>query len=197
MREDGTVAQRCLLQDSISDAQCTSAAAAFDGTNFLASWICYTINYQLQTYAYFARVSPSGMVLDSPPRHMMPPDSMEQDKVNVCFHGNRYLAFSTVWSPSTTGVWGNFILRDGTIPDSSGFLIRSSIGVDCPSVTHDQHNYIVGWYELHDKTKIARVADSGELLDSTGVLLDSSSSPNNNILSIGDTTLVAYVSISH
>ena len=196
VREDGTVAQRCLLQDSINDAQCTSAAAAFDGTNFLALWTCHTADNKMNNYAYFARVSPLGVVLDDPPKHMAPPDSLEQGKLDVCFYGDRYVAISEVLNSTIRGVWGNFIMPDGTIPDSSGFLFSNSIGVDCPSVTHDRHNFIIAWYELHDKTRIARVSDNGEVLDSTGVLLDSSSSPDIDVLSIGDTTLIAYVSIS-
>ena len=188
--ENGSVAERHVLQDDLAASQATSAAAAFDGVNFLATWLGYSGHVPLPG-AFFARVSPQGVVLDSPPLRIAPGATIEQNNIALCFHDDRYMAVWTVWD--TSGVWANFIMADGSTPDSVGFPIKTGIGSDYPSVTHDRNNFVVGWYEHHYKTMLARVTDSGQVLDPGGVLVDSECLWENAVFSSGDTTLVVDI----
>ncbi|MCX6843251.1 MAG: T9SS type A sorting domain-containing protein [candidate division WOR-3 bacterium] len=191
---DGHVTRRG-LQDSIYACQNTYAAVAFDGENFLVSWI--VSDSQLSATALFSRVTPQGVMLDSPPRVLAPRASVPQAEIGLCFHDDRYMA---VWSNycigHPDGVWASWVLPDGSVPDSVGFPIVSGVNVDYPSVTHDRHNYVVSWYEDPDRTKLARVTDAGQVLDTAGVLIDSFSRYENDVCSAGDTTLVVYLSDS-
>jgi hypothetical protein len=163
-------------------------AVAFDGTNFLAAWIARSEADSLA--AYFSRVTPTGVVLDSPPKRVAQRAPIEQYDIDVCYHGGRYLAVWDHWN--TGGLWASWILPDGTVPDSVGFPIHPGVPVDFPTVTHDRQNFIVGWYEHHYKTKLARVTDNGEVLDTAGIVVDTNSHWENDVCSTGDTTLVVY-----
>jgi hypothetical protein len=196
--ENGSVSQSRLLQDLSGTTQGNCAAAAFDGTNFLAMWLGATDS--TIPGAHFSRISPQGAMLDSPPCMVAPRSPVEQNDIALSFHDGKYLAVWTVWD--TSGVWGNFILPDGSTPDSVGFPIRGGINANYPSVTHGRKNYVVAWQEwdndsvFHNSLRLARISDDGEILDPTGVLLDTFSVHDNDVLSWGDTTLVAYISDS-
>lgn len=185
---NGHVTSRRTLQEDGGFMQGANAAVAFDGTNFLTAWIAQN---EADTWTvFFSRVSPEGVVLDSPPRKVAPHAPIEQYNVDVCFHDDRYMA---VWNHyDTGGLWANWILPDGTVPDSVGFPIRSGTATDFPAVTHDRTNYVVSWYERSDKTKLARVTDSGQVLDTAGVVIDNNSHWESDVCSTGDTTLVVY-----
>ena len=185
--EDGSVVARHVLQENVNAPQGNRAVAAFDGENFLAAWLGYDYNVYMPA-AFFARISPEAVMLDSPPRRVAPGATIEQNELALCFHGDRYLAVWTVWD--TSGVWGSFVLPDGSTPDSAGFPIKRGIRSDYPSVTHDRQNFIVGWYEDDRKTRLARVTDDGTVLDSGGVLIDSASSWDNAVFSTGDATIL-------
>jgi hypothetical protein len=176
-----------VLQNSV-DLNPREAAAAFDGTNFLASWT--TAPESLGTTAFFSRVSPQGVVLDSPPHLVAPLQAGRQSGIALCFHEDRYLAVWNDWD--TIGTSGNFIMPDGSISDSAGFPIRHGVGTDRPAVTHDRNNFLVSWQENWWKVKIARVADDGVVIDTGGVLIDSFSWDATALVSNGDTTLVVF-----
>ena len=191
---DGQVAQRTVLDDSTPVDM--SPAVDFDGDNFLASWIDWTADSLYK--AFFTRITPDGVVLDSPPRLIVPAGSAQQGAVAVHFYGDRYLA---VWSSYTPPyeLWGNFILPDGTVPDSVGFPIRPGVNTERSQVTHDRLNYVIVWYEWNQicgRVKVARVTDNGTVLDTAGVLVDSFASSVNAVCSSGDTTLVVFCSDS-
>jgi hypothetical protein len=189
---DGHVTRR-VVQDSIYAVQNTYAAVGFDGTNFLVSWIAD--DSQMVAHAMFSRISPQGVMLDSPPRKVAPNAPFAQTDIALCFHGDRYMAFWNNYSIShTDGLWASYVLPDGSVPDSVGFPIVSDVSVDYPSVTHDRQNYIVSWYEYPDRTKLARVTDAGQVLDSAGVLIDGFPRYETDVCSAGDTTLVVYLS---
>jgi hypothetical protein len=92
----GQVVWRRVLQDSVKQGK--SAAAAFDGTNFLVAWVAR--NERDTFTVYFSRISPEGVVLDSPPRIAVPHAPIEQYDIALCFHEDRYLA---VWNHYDTG----------------------------------------------------------------------------------------------
>jgi hypothetical protein len=188
---DGSITTRAVLQDKEWRGS-GGLALAFDGTNFLVSWIGG--NDTLGRGAVFCRVSPDGTVLDHPPRFVAPLAPHEQSGMAICFHADRYLAVWNDGDPSGgIGVSGNFIFPDGFIADSAGFCIRSAGGVGTPAVTHDQSHFLVAWNEWLDPAliRLARVTDSGVVLDTSGVLIDSFSG-DPAIVSSGDTTLVAF-----
>jgi|GEM_PF-961965 len=187
VRPDGQVTTRAVLQSSVKTSQ-RQASVAFDGTNFLTSWIAAPDTLGLT--AYFARVSPQGVVLDSPPRMVAPLAAGRQIDIALCFHGDRYLAAWGDWD--TIGIKGNFILPDGSIADSTGFPIRQGVGTDCPAVTHDRSNFIVSWNDSGYQVRMARVTDGGTILDTGGVLVGSFSMSGTAVASNGDTTLVLF-----
>jgi hypothetical protein len=185
---DGIVATRGVLHDRVWSGD-HQAAAAFDGSNFLVSWICGRDT--LGSTALFCRVSPQGAVLDSPPRLVAAQQRNRQANLSLCFHGDRYLAVWSDWD--TIGVSGNFVFPDGSIADSAGFPIRPGVSVGGTAVTHDRGNFLVSWSEYGNPSnvRIARVSDSGVVLDTDGVLIDSFSYKP-VLTSNGDTTLVAF-----
>jgi hypothetical protein len=188
---DGSILTRAVLQDKEWRGS-GGPAMAFDGTNFLVSWVGG--NETLGRGAVFCRVSPDGVVLDGPPRFVAPLAPHEQSGVALCFHADRYLAAWSDGDPSgLIGVSGNFIFPDGSIADSTGFCIRSAMHAGTPAVTHDQSHFLVAWNEWLDPAiiKLARLTDSGVVLDTPGVLIDSFSR-DPAIMSSGDTTLVAF-----
>jgi hypothetical protein len=181
------VTSRAVLQDSVQTGQ-RNASVAFDGTNFLATWIARHDTFGLT--AFYSRVSQQGVVLDSPPRMVAPLGAGRQYNIALCFHDDRYLA---AWGDrDTIGIKGNFVLPDGSIADSVGFSIRQGVATDCPAVTHDRNNFIVSWNETGYRTKMARVTDEGAVLDTAGVLIDSLSADQTAVVSNGDTTLVLF-----
>ena len=189
VQPDGQVTARAVLQDSVQTGQC-AAAVAFDGTNFLASWFAAYDTIGLT--AFFSRVSPQGVVLDSPPHLVAPLQAGRQYGIALCFHEDRYLAVWNHWD--TIGVSGNFIMPDGSIADSAGFPIRRGVGTfDRPAVTHDRDNFVVSWNESEHTVRMARVTDDGLVLDTTGILIDSFSQSRTALVSNGDTTLVLFL----
>jgi hypothetical protein len=185
---DGRVTSRAVFQDSTVDGR--GAAVAFDGTNFLVTWIAAPDTLGLT--AYFCRVSPQGVILDSPPRMVAPLAAGRQISIALCFYGDRYLATWNDWD--TIGVSGNFIMPDGSIDDSAGFNIRHGIYAGDPAVTHDRNNFLVSWDEWANRyfVKLARVSDSGAVLDTAGVTIDSFSFAETEVVSNGDTTLFLF-----
>jgi len=187
VQADGQVTARAVLQDSVQTGQ-RNASVAFDGTNFLASWIAQHDTFGLT--AFYSRVSQQGVVLDSPPRMVAPLGAGRQYDIALCFHEDRYLAAWGDWD--TIGIKGNFIFPDGTMADSAGFAIRHGVGTDCPAVTHDRNNFIVSWNESGYRTRVARVTDGGLVLDAVGILIDSLSADQTAVVSNGDTTLILF-----
>ncbi len=191
VQPDGRVTARAVLQDSAQTSQ-REASVAFDGANFLASWIANHDTFGLT--AFFSRVSPQGVVLDSPPHLVAPLGAGRQYGMSLCFHEDRYLAVWNDWD--TIGVSGNFIMPDGSIADSAGFPIRQGVGTNSPAVTHDRSNFVVSWNESRYRVKMARVTDDGLVLDTAGILIDSFSLSQTALVSNGDTTIVVFRSDS-
>lgn len=183
--QDGQVTQRTTLQDSTM--MWATTALGFDGNNFLACWVAWDADSLYR--AQYVRITPDGLVLDSVPRLLVPGNANQQYSVAVYFSGDRYLAAWTNYD--SPGLWGTFILPDGTVTDSVGFAIRSGASsFGQPGATHDAHNFVVSWTESGGKLKLGRVTDSGLVLDTAGVLVDSFATGGSDLTSSGDTTLV-------
>jgi hypothetical protein len=185
---DGRVTSRIVFQDS--EVLGRGAAVAFDGTNFLVTWVAASETVGMT--ACFCRVSPQGVVLDSPPRMVAPLSSGRQASTALCFYDDRYLVVWSDWD--TLGISGNFIRPDGSIADSTGFNIRSGVYPGDPAVTHDRNNFLVSWDEWENRyyVKLARVSDSGAVIDTGGVVIDSSAFAETEVTSNGDTTLFLF-----
>ncbi len=187
LRSDGTVVERLVLQDSILSWG-WSAAAAFDGSNFLAVWSSFVPGSR--GTMYFSRVSPAGTVLDSLPRRVAPGCPVEHCSYDACFYGNRYLV---AWCNRQDRVLcASIVMTDGMVPDSQGVQIRTIGYIASASVTHDNRNFLVGWNEDKFRSKLARVTDDGQLLDTAGVVMDTFGLSWTALLSVGDTTLVVF-----
>jgi hypothetical protein len=186
---DGNVVSRSVLQDSVQTHQHAGSSVGFDGTIFLVAWIGWPYGGRLT--AYFVRVSPQGGVLDSSPRLVVPDVSYEQYAVAVAFHSGRYLV---LWYSYEGDLRGSFILRDGSVPDSSGFRIRAANGITYPALTHDGHHFVACWSERPSLIKVARITDDGEVLDTSGICIDSFSYWETDVFSQGETTMAALPS---
>jgi len=160
VRPDGNV----LEPDGVLIGPGGEPAVAFDGTNFLVVWeggcagICG------------ARVSPSGMVLDSAGIPIAAGIGVAGD-ASVAFDGTNYLV---VWSGSSSD--GNNLRYTRVSPEGKtldrGFLGRPLGGGLWPNVTFAGGNYLVVWlrhivnvYEVYG----ARVSPSGNVLDPSGI----------------------------
>ena len=109
----------------------------------------------------------------------------------LCYHEDRYLAVWNEGDPSgIIGVNANLIFPDGSIADSVGFRIHHGAYTGGPSVTHDRSSFLVSWTE-GNVAKLARVSDSGAIMDTVGATIDSlAQSPV--LASNGDTTMVVF-----
>jgi hypothetical protein len=120
-----------------------SIATAFDGTNFLVTWVNV-----ISLYAYNitdgAFVSPSGTV--GTPFAISQTGSMEQDLLSVVFNGTNYLV---VWNYENPGlniydINGRFVTPAGTFPGNE-FGIATNQSKSFPGLAFDGANYLLAW----------------------------------------------------
>lgn len=147
-------------------------SVAFDGTNYLVIW--QDGRSGVDPHIWGARVDTSGTVLDFMTISAAPDG---QGCPSLAFDGDNYLA---VWQNYRSGtdyeIYGARIDTSGAVLDSSGICIRSGAFMPAlPCVTFGDSTYMVVWNEwgigTDDDIYGARLARSGEVLDSTGVAI--------------------------
>jgi large repetitive protein len=161
-----------------------SPQIAFDGANYLVTWIDAPGN---GWDVFGARVSPAGGVLDPTPIPISTATN-DQTRPALAFDRTNYL---TVWQDDrtdTAAIDGARVAPDGTVLEPSGIpisIIPASQSV--PAVAFDGSNYLVAWEDDRagpgpgGSTRVdlyaARVTQDGAMLDGAGVLIAAEAGP--------------------
>lgn len=149
---------------------------AFGGTNCLVVW--GDERGGLYTDVYGARVSPSGVVLDST-NILISREAYSQWYSSVAFDSINYLV---VWEDERSGtkdIYATRVSQTGTILDPLGIIIASASNDQAtPSVTFDGTNYFVVWSDERGSSLDiygARINQSGIVIDTQGIAISTAS----------------------
>jgi hypothetical protein len=171
---------------------------ASNSSGFLIAWAEYSLSGGLDRSRY-ARVTRSGVVLDSTPRLV----AVHQGAQAVSGLAWGDTSYMVVWSGCNnrdTGVFCNIIRSDGARASDFGYLVYRSDSYTGPVVSYDGRNFIVVWerrfnpdYELWG----VRVSPDGVVLDSPSVSLVQGieSSRWHGVASVRDTSLLVWESL--
>ncbi len=163
---------------STGDTWSWFSAVAFDGTNYLVVWADEQTGTGFDLYG--ARVSPSGIVLDTA-GIVISTEMGWQFTPGVAFDGTNYLV---VWSDSRAlfsgTIYGARINQSGVVLEPEGFLVPlAANNQDCSSIAFDGTNYLVVWqdnrsgyYNIYG----ARVNQSATVLDPIGFAISTETS---------------------
>jgi len=150
-------------------------AVAFDGANYLVVWQ-YERTHQYYTDIYCARVSPSGLVLDSAGISI---------STAIDYQGNAAVAFDdtnflVVWEDYRSGseydIYGARITQSGIVLDTAGIVISTAPNYQKdPSINFDSIDYLVVWDDLRNGFYAdvygVKISPSGTIVDSFTVSL--------------------------
>jgi phosphoribosylformylglycinamidine (FGAM) synthase PurS component len=147
-------------------------AIAFDGTNYLVTWMDYRNGAYGDIYA--TRVTPQGTVLD-PSGIPVSTETDDQLYPAIAFDGTNYLV---TWmddrSGSTYDIYAARVTPQGTVLDPSGILVSAAADYQSyPAVAFGGTNYLVTWMDYRGGSDYdiyaARVTPQGVVLDSAGI----------------------------
>jgi len=151
--------------------QQSSAAVAFDGTNYLIVWQDMRNGMYFQIYA--ARVTPSCVVLD--------PDGIAvcQTTTNelapaVAFDGTNYLVVWQDLRNTTSDIYAARVSKAGVVLDPGGIAVSTAVNPQAyPSVAFGGTDYMVVWHDERNSSHYdlygARVSKNGEVLNPSGI----------------------------
>ena len=178
-REDGFLIDTSIAYIPAIDDQ-AYPSIAFDGTNYLVVW---QDNRSGPYDIYGARVDQTGNVLDPAGIAISTFPCFKSDP-SIAFDGTNYLV---VWLDRRSGSWSDIygarVAQSGTVLDTAGIAISTAVnGQSYPCVAFDGTNYLVVWQDnrsgiMQRDVYGARVDQSGNVLDSTGIAI--STAPNN------------------
>lgn len=158
----------------------TTAALAFDGTNFLVVWEDERIESDRDIFA--TRVSKQGEILD-PAAIPICTSHGTQSFASVAWGGENYLVVWQDFRDMEWAIYGARVDLEGNVLDPEGFYIAG--GWDWtryPAVAADGTNFLVVWsyidMETLDDIYGARVSQDGEVLDPAGILISASFPPD-------------------
>jgi len=118
-------------------------AIEYDGTNFLVVWESGIFSFYEDIRG--ARISSTGDVLD-PDGFTIASNPDDQWVPSLAFGDGKYLV---TWSDDQgvdTDIYGTFVSTEGTVADTSGFIISSAVNSqESPCITFDGTNFIVAW----------------------------------------------------
>ena len=147
---------------------------AFDGTNYLVVW--QEFRDTTGSGIYGARVSPSGLVIDSTAIPISTAPNV-QELPCLAFDGTNYLV---VWqdfrSNSSMDIYGTRVSPSGNVLDPEGIAISvADFDQNSPAVAFDGTNFIVVWEDHRNGSDSdiygTRVTPAGIVLDSLGLKL--------------------------
>jgi hypothetical protein len=142
-------------------------AVAYGGSNFLVVWQDNRGGKDNDIYA--ARVSPSGVLLDSTGIAVMVGEGYQQEP-GVAFGDGNYLV---AWQDDESGAHGARVTLAGEVLDRPGFAISTSGLGYFPktAVAFDDTDFFVSWTDERSGAAIygARVTSSGVVLDTAGI----------------------------
>jgi len=151
-------------------------AIAFDGTNYLVVW---TDERNNGSDIYGARVAQDGTVLDTAGIALVS-DSAGQTAPAVAYDGANVLL---IWGDTRNDqgdIYGARVSSDGTLLDSAGFVVSAAPSLQhSPEIALGVDEALVVWADLRNgpDTDIygSRITRDGEVLDSAGVAIATSS----------------------
>jgi hypothetical protein len=168
----GAVLDSLVIAISTAPGWHSDPAIAFDGTNYLVTWMDYRNGSYGDIYA--TRVTPQGAVLD-PSGIPVSTDPSDQLYPTIAFDGTNYLV---TWmddrSGSTYDIYAARVTPAGTVLDPSGILVSAAADYQMyPAVAFDGVNYLVTWMDYRGGSTYdiyaARLTPQGTVLDSSGI----------------------------
>jgi hypothetical protein len=185
-------------------------AVVFDGTNYLASWISYSLGPGYVGIVA-GRISTDGIPLDSGGIFISQngPDYRwykNDNPTDIAFNGTQYLV---VWEDrrnddfitDNNDIFGSRMDPDGTVIDTSGIPISTEAENQLnPSITYDGKNFLVVWEDYRNGLPDVygtEVTSNGVVLDPGGVIISEGVYPNRfpKVAKVGDgRSLVVYQS---
>ncbi|WP_163999301.1 Ig-like domain-containing protein [Pyxidicoccus caerfyrddinensis] len=156
---------------SESHSQVTPSVAS-NGTDYLVAWEDARLESAGDIFG--ARVTSAGVVLDAS-AFAISTESQSQETPSVASNGTDYLI---VWEDARLNdagdIFGARVTSTGAVVDASGFAISTIYnGQTRPSVAFNGTDFYVAWQDARSSLDIygARVTTTGEVLDSSGVVL--------------------------
>jgi hypothetical protein len=157
----------------------SAPSVAFDGNNYLVVWGDWRSNSSSDVYG--ARVDRSGNVLDTA-GIIISTAADNQYSPSITFDGTNYLV---VWEdgrndPQYPDIYGARVDMSGNVLDTAGIAISTTTYQQgCPSVAFDGTNYLVVWHDGRNNPNHlyvcgARVDQSGNVLDTAGIIISTS-----------------------
>lgn len=153
-------------------------AVAFGQRNFLVVWGELHSKYEphsmySNTEVYGARVTQSGVVLDTAGIAITNNQPREQERPEVAFDGTNYFV---AWMDFRSGfgdVYGSRVTPDGVVIDTGGVAISTAPDHQwLNGITFDGRNYLAVWTDSRSayySVYGARITPNGVLLDSLGI----------------------------
>lgn len=156
-------------QIQISSNHARGVSLAYDGTNYLATWVEIIPDIDKDIYGQFVSKTGSlvgsNFLIDGGPNYSDNPASL-------AFDGTRYL-LAYPDQPPASGRWflfGRFITTSGTIQETIT-ICDTSKGPFFPSVAFDNNNYLVTWTQLSNRSLMGRFYNtSGVPIDTPFVI---------------------------
>jgi hypothetical protein len=146
---------------------------AFDGRNYLVVYQDYRGGSN--NIIYGARVTPSGVVLDTN-GIALSPSLTGNESPRSAFDGRNYLVAWKVYG----GIRATRVTPNGVVLDPNTIVIESGFYYDSPPViSFDGRNYLVIWTREGGHTYGARVTPAGVILDPNGFPISTSLSEQN------------------
>ncbi|MGQ9708160.1 MAG: hypothetical protein ACUVUR_04725, partial [bacterium] len=145
-------------------------AVAFDGVNYLVVW---SDNRSGGADIYGARVSPSGMVLDTSGIVISAAEN-NQSSPALAFDGMNFLVVWEDGRSSSSDIYGARVSPSGVVLDTSGIGISTAANYQgYPAIAFDGTNYLVAWHDTRRGSWAdiygARVTPVGAVLDPSGI----------------------------
>ncbi len=168
----GAVLDSTVIAISTNPGWHSDPAIAFDGVNYLVTWMDYRNGSYGDIYA--TRVSPQGTVLD-PSGIPVSTETYDQLYPTIAFDGTNYLV---TWMDdrggSTYDIYAARVTPAGTVLDSSGILVSAAADYQSyPAVAFGGANYLVTWMDYRGGSDYdiyaARVTPGGSVLDTAGI----------------------------
>ncbi|MGQ9708159.1 MAG: hypothetical protein ACUVUR_04720, partial [bacterium] len=148
-------------------------AVGFDGTNYLVVW---SDNRSGGADIYGARVSPSGMVLDTSGIVISAAEN-NQSSPALAFDGMNFLVVWEDGRSSSSDIYGARVTPAGVVLDSAGIAISTAPrSQGSPAIVFDGSNYLVVWSDYRNVNGYAdiygaRVHPTGTVLDPSGIAI--------------------------
>jgi hypothetical protein len=148
-------------------------AVAFDGADYLVVWEDGR-GGQFVPHIYGARITPSGVVLDTSGIPISNGGDLEGLPA-VAFDGSNFLVVWERWYGSApSDIYGARVTPDGIVLDPSGFAVSQASNYEYqPAVASDGTNSLVVWTDQRNPSFFdiycARVTPAGAVLDPVGI----------------------------